>query len=108
MKKKTKKPRIFKTKLTGSARHKVVNQGRTAARNGWERKSPYINCRAEEAWYFGYDDQKNNPRTMKHCTDCGRILLASEEVCPSCEGTNIRPNIGAGTEIVMTVQGKHV
>ena len=60
------------------------------------------------AMNFGYDDQKNNPRTMKHCTDCGRILLASEEVCPSCEGTNIRPNIGAGTEIVMTVQGKHV
>ena len=103
MKKKTKKKKVFKTLLTGSARQKVVNEGRRAARLGRERKSPHVNCRAEEAWYFGYDDQKNNPRTMKHCTDCGRILSISEEVCPSCDGTNIRPNIGAGTNIVMTI-----
>ena len=47
MKKKTKKKKVFKTLLTGSARQKVVNEGRRAARLGRERKSPHVNCRAE-------------------------------------------------------------
>lgn len=32
-------------------------QGMEAKRNGWERKSPYTNCTAENAWYAGYDEQ---------------------------------------------------
>ena len=30
-------------------------QGYTAAANGWERVSPYINHFAEASWYLGYD-----------------------------------------------------
>jgi hypothetical protein len=29
--------------------------GATAARNGWERISPYTGVKAEVEWYAGYD-----------------------------------------------------
>lgn len=94
--------KAFKTKLTGSLRRTVMAQGRTAAQRGWERKSPYVNCRAEEAWYAGYDDEVANRGKLTHCTDCGH-MFSTGEVCPSCDGTNVRPNVGEGTQIVMTV-----
>lgn len=92
----------FKTQLTGTHRTKVVAQGRAAAKAGFERKSPYVNCRAEEAWYSGFDEQINNPSTLVHCTDCGR-MFTGEDKCPTCGSTNVRPNVGIGTEIIMTV-----
>jgi hypothetical protein len=30
-------------------------QGAEAARNGWERRSPYTGLKAELEWYAGYD-----------------------------------------------------
>ena len=34
---------------------KVYTQGQEAARNGWEKVSPYHNCKAESVWYEGYE-----------------------------------------------------
>ena len=33
-------------------------QGTEAARNGWERISPYTGLKAEVEWYAGYDSVK--------------------------------------------------
>lgn len=97
--------KIFKTKIVGAHRTKVMNQGRLAARSGWERISPYIDCREEEAWYAGYDEEINNPRTLVHCTDCGVMTSGDVSVCPICESPNVRSNVGAGTMIMMTIGG---
>jgi hypothetical protein len=40
--------------------------------------------------------------TLKHCTDCGH-MFGTGDACPTCGGTNVRPNVGEGTQIVMTV-----
>ena len=95
----------FKTQLAGNQRTKVVAQGRAAAKAGLKRKSPHVNCRAEEAWYHGFDEHINNPSTLAHCTDCGTISNGDVDTCPSCTSTNIRHGVGIGTEIVMTVGG---
>lgn len=96
--------KLFKTKIVGAHRTKVMNQGRLAARNGWERLSPYKDCREEEAWYAGYDEEISNPCTLVHCTDCGAMSSGIVKICPVCESPNVRPNVGVGTEIVMTIR----
>lgn len=34
---------------------KAYRQGVEAAKDGWDRISPYKNCKAETEWYAGYD-----------------------------------------------------
>ena len=94
--------REYKTKITGEFRRRVVAQGRVDARRGWERKSPYTKCRAEEAWYEGYDDHINNPCSLVHCTVCG-VMHSDENKCPTCGDTSSqRTGIGVGEPIYMT------
>jgi len=93
----------FKTKLTGANRAKVVAQGRAAAKADLERRSPYTACRAEEAWYDGFDNPAG--AGLIHCTDCGRMFSKGKK-CPGCGSTNARPNVVEGTTIMMTIQGK--
>lgn len=38
----------------------AYKQGADAARNGWDRISPYINVKAEQEWYAGYDSVKES------------------------------------------------
>ena len=91
----------YKTKLTGESRRHVVAQGRVAARRGWERKSPYTKCRAEEAWLAGFDDV-NTPSSLVHCTVCG-VMHSDENKCPTCGDTSSqRTGIGVGETIYMT------
>lgn len=92
----------FKTKLAGAVRTKVVTQGREAAKAGWERNSPYTKCRAEEAWYDGFDTAGAG---LIHCTEpkCGRMFSDGDK-CPSCGSTNVRHNVTEGTVIVMTTR----
>ena len=33
-------------------------QGKCAARDGWDRRSPYRKLRAEEFWYMGFDSEQ--------------------------------------------------
>ncbi len=47
--------KTFKTKIQGKERKFVMGQGHEDAIRGYERISPYKNCRREEAWYAGYD-----------------------------------------------------
>lgn len=98
-------PKKFKTRLAGRTRKRAINQGRLAARNGWERRSPAPNSRWGDAWLEGYDAELANPSTLKHCTSCGHMFSTDVDVCPSCESPNVRHNVGVGTEIVMTVEG---
>lgn len=93
--------KAFKTKLVGARRTEVVAQGRAAAKNGWERRSPYTGCRAEEAWYDGFDNPLDG---LMHCTEsaCGRVFSKGDK-CPTCASRNIRPNVVEGTVIMMTV-----
>lgn len=92
----------FKTKITGSLRTKVMHLGLMAARNEWERKSPYVGCREEEAWYAGFDEHINNPSTLVHCTICG--AMHNKEKCEQCgDETSQRPGIDTGDIIYMTI-----
>ena len=91
----------FKTKITGDRRRKLKAMGRHAARNGWERNSMCDGTRDAEAWYAGFDE---SPSTLIHCTEegCGR-MFSKGKTCPSCGSANVRPNVGDGTAIMMTV-----
>ena len=91
----------YKTKITGAFRSRVVAQGRVAARRGFERRSPYTKCRAEEAWLAGFDDH-SNPCSLVHCTVCG-VMHSDEKKCPTCGDTSSqRTGIGVGEPIYMT------
>jgi rubrerythrin len=92
----------FKTKISGAFRDVVTRQGRIAAQRGWKRISPYSECRAEEAWYAGYDKWINNPSTLVHCTVCGR-MHSDPKKCPSCgDISSQRSNMDTGDTIYMT------
>ncbi len=86
----------FKTKLTGGIRAQVVAQGRAAAKDGWERKSPYKG-RAIEAWLEGYDEP---PSMLVHCTICG--CMHTKTQCPDCGDETSQRKLNTGDIIYMT------
>lgn len=48
-------PAVYKTKLPKKEYDFSFDLGVNAAKNGWERKSPYNGGRADEPWFAGFD-----------------------------------------------------